>query len=318
MSLFIDEENGVARKRAGSTGFIESVATSPAVSERDLPAAPAPLSSVQLVEANAEAGPSQPPAAEEVVASTSAGGQTSDDIERARKFLQQEIEPEPPSEQSSYTCPVPDCGRVFEKHYLLKRSFIFSLHQENDVLINSHFTDHIREHDDRPYRCPIRDCDKRFATPNEQRVHHALHRIKLMGIVPNMPEFSSPAVPVPQPPAPVSPPPAVASPAPTPEAAEEAAAAKPPDTPTAGGSGLPKDESYSDFQIPDEGKDEPPKGEDEAEKKSEDKEDDVRPSEPLATAEEDCPPEPPAATTEEEKPDEPPAPAPEDVANSGA
>ena len=53
-------------------------------------------------------------------------------------------------------------------------------------------TDHIREHDDRPYRCPMRGCDRRFATPMEQRVHEALHRIKNMGIVPNMPDLAPP------------------------------------------------------------------------------------------------------------------------------
>jgi hypothetical protein len=38
----------------------------------------------------------------------------------------------------------------------------------------------------------MRDCDRRFATPTEQRVHEALHRIKNMGIIPNMPSFSAP------------------------------------------------------------------------------------------------------------------------------
>jgi hypothetical protein len=66
-----------------------------------------------------------------------------------------------------------------------------SLNGDADVASNIP-TDHIREHDDRPYRCPMRSCDRRFATPMEQRVHEALHRIKNMGIVPNMPDFAPP------------------------------------------------------------------------------------------------------------------------------
>jgi hypothetical protein len=70
--------------------------------------------------------------------------------------------------------------------------------------------DHIREHDDRPYRCLRPGCDRRFTTPTEQRVHEALHRIKNLGIVPDMPAFSAPiaptstTAPVPQPTSPVT------------------------------------------------------------------------------------------------------------------
>lgn len=50
----------------------------------------------------------------------------------------------------------------------------------------------------------MRGCDRRFATPTEQRVHEALHRIRNMNIIPNMPAFAPPIAsnPTPAPPVP--------------------------------------------------------------------------------------------------------------------
>jgi len=46
------------------------------------------------------------------------------------------------------------------------------------------------------------NCDRRFATPTEQRTHEALHRIRNLGIIPNMPAFAPPIAnnPTPAPP----------------------------------------------------------------------------------------------------------------------
>jgi hypothetical protein len=61
---------------------------------------------------------------------------------------------------------------------------------------------HIREHEDRPYRCSMRDCDRRFATPKEKRTHESLHRIKNIGFNATMPAFAPPIAnnPTPAPP----------------------------------------------------------------------------------------------------------------------
>jgi hypothetical protein len=50
----------------------------------------------------------------------------------------------------------------------------------------------------------MRNCDRRFATPTEQRTHEALHRIRNLGIIPNMPAFAPPIAnnPTPAPPVP--------------------------------------------------------------------------------------------------------------------
>jgi len=195
-----------------SEAFIESVHTSPALSQSNIqldkgkgkgrekatsvgePALPS-----QVKVALAPGGPSQTTRGEEILAAaaspSNAGGigslSADDEIERARQFRSREAEEE--RGEQNFRCPVPGCGRTFEKQYLLKRQFLFLFFwwgifiDRNKLMI-----DHIREHDDRPYRCPMRGCDRRFATPMEQRVHEALHRIKNMGIVPNMPDFAPP------------------------------------------------------------------------------------------------------------------------------
>ncbi|CCA74915.1 hypothetical protein PIIN_08885 [Serendipita indica DSM 11827] len=156
--------------------YIESVKSSPApnIQEPVMEEAQKTVitSVVEETSTAAALAAEPPPPAQEVAASTSAGGGTSmqDDIERARQFRSQQGEGS--SSTQTFACPVPGCGRSFDKQYLLRH--------------------HIREHDDRPYRCPMRGCDRRFATPTDQRVHEALHRIKNMGIVPNMPAFAPP------------------------------------------------------------------------------------------------------------------------------
>ncbi|KAG8840530.1 hypothetical protein FRC20_005564 [Serendipita sp. 405] len=150
--------------------FIESVNSSPAMTE-DAPLNqvsvtmdPNPTLPVGVTEPPSEANPS--------VVDTAPALSPGDDMERARQYRNQQKDEEPVSQ--TFKCPVPGCDKSFDKQYLLRH--------------------HIREHDDRPYRCPMRDCDRRFATPTEQRVHEALHRIKNMGIIPNMPAFSPPIV----------------------------------------------------------------------------------------------------------------------------
>ncbi|PVG03735.1 hypothetical protein CPB86DRAFT_748155 [Serendipita vermifera] len=155
-----------------SEAFIESVHTSPALSQHREPIAIE--KELSLNQVNLSLDPSSQTAVEgSTVASTSKAAETTDEVERAREYRQREAEQG--NQERNFTCPVPGCGKSFDKQYLLKH--------------------HIREHDDRPYRCLRPGCDRRFTTPTEQRVHEALHRIKNLGIVPNMPAFSAPIAP---------------------------------------------------------------------------------------------------------------------------
>lgn len=124
MGIFVEDDNR-------SEAYIESVHTSPAVSERPLEqqeAAAVPLNQVNLALApGASAGAGAEGAAapaEEAAASTSAAGGAAappeDDLERARRFRQQQNNDD--AGEQTFTCPVPGCGKSFDKQYLLKRT----------------------------------------------------------------------------------------------------------------------------------------------------------------------------------------------------
>lgn len=175
----VDDEN------AKFTAYIESVHTSPTPTELKVPTVGDPLS-LRLDPSSTEERASEQPFAS--TSATVGGNSSGDALEAARRFRKQEEEGT--MGEQSFLCPVPGCGKKFQKQHLLKRQFLFT---SLFLFTSAHTsTDHIREHDDRPYRCPIRRCDRRFTTPTEQRVHEALHRIKNMGIIPNMPDFAPP------------------------------------------------------------------------------------------------------------------------------
>jgi hypothetical protein len=121
-----------------SQAFIESVRTSPALSQSNIPVdkgkgkekaaavEPAPLNKVNVALAPGEQ--SQVAHGQELMAALSSsnlggGGALSaaDELERARQFRTREAE-EDRGEQN-FRCPVPGCGRTFEKQYLLKRTY---------------------------------------------------------------------------------------------------------------------------------------------------------------------------------------------------
>jgi hypothetical protein len=59
------------------------------------------------------------------VASTSKAAEATDDIERAREYRQREAEQA--NQERNFACPVPGCGKSFDKQYLLKRKPIFTV-----------------------------------------------------------------------------------------------------------------------------------------------------------------------------------------------
>jgi hypothetical protein len=127
-----------------SEAFIESVRTSPALSQSNIPLdkgkgkgkeratsaeEQAPLSQVSVT-----LPPGEQPrmiGGQEIAAAVSSssnlGGagalSAADELERARQFRSREAE-EDRGEQN-FRCPVPGCGRTFEKQYLLKRAYHF-------------------------------------------------------------------------------------------------------------------------------------------------------------------------------------------------
>jgi hypothetical protein len=130
MNLIIEDDNR-------SEAYIESVRTSPAVSENRLPldqpeTTAAPMNQVNLVLPPAEAATSSGAASgtgagptEEGIATTSAAGGSGaaapeDDLERARRFRQQQTADD--AGDQNFPCPVPGCGKSFDKQYLLKRT----------------------------------------------------------------------------------------------------------------------------------------------------------------------------------------------------
>ncbi|CAG8545250.1 1286_t:CDS:2 [Acaulospora colombiana] len=112
------------RERMGSSGegddqseaYIESVHTSPALSQHR---EPIPIEKdLSLNQVNISLDPSRQTAVEgSTIASTSKSA--TDEIERAREFRQREAEQG--NQEQNFTCPVPGCGKSFEKQYLLKR-----------------------------------------------------------------------------------------------------------------------------------------------------------------------------------------------------
>ena len=124
LGLFNDDDDD-----GRSTGFIESVHTSPALSQRG--ALKQDESEVHLNQVNLQLDPSStaPPASapEQPVASTStvaaaavvAPADEGADIEAIRRFRNQEADNQ--SAGQSYACPVPGCGQRFDKQHLLRR-----------------------------------------------------------------------------------------------------------------------------------------------------------------------------------------------------
>jgi hypothetical protein len=123
-----------------SEAFIESVRTSPAMSQSNIPLdkgkgkeratsadTQPPLSQVSVTLPPGEEA--QMIGGQEVMAAVSSssniGGagalSAADELERARQFRSREAE-EDRGEQT-FRCPVPGCGRTFEKQYLLKRAY---------------------------------------------------------------------------------------------------------------------------------------------------------------------------------------------------
>ncbi|KAG8805670.1 hypothetical protein FRC17_005392, partial [Serendipita sp. 399] len=169
-NVVMDDQDARGTQSVPGGAFIESVNSSPAMAvDVPLNQVSVSLSPDSSVPEGVTAAPSDGATAAPLVEPASSSS-TGDDLERARQYRTQQKADGPVSQ--TFKCPVPGCDKSFDKQYLLRH--------------------HIREHDDRPYRCPMRDCDRRFATPTEQRVHEALHRIKNMGIIPNMPAFSPP------------------------------------------------------------------------------------------------------------------------------
>jgi hypothetical protein len=129
-----------------SEAFIESVRTSPALSQSNIPLdkgkgkgkeratsadEQAQLSQVKVTlppgEQSQVVGGQEITAMAAVSSSSNLGGagalNAADELERARQFRTREAE-EDRGEQN-FRCPVPGCGRTFEKQYLLKRACHF-------------------------------------------------------------------------------------------------------------------------------------------------------------------------------------------------
>ena len=130
MSIIRDPDGGDEEGGA----YIESVKSSPAPNMQEPVMEEAQKSVITSVveETSTAAALAAAPSAplQEVAASTSAGGGTSmeDDIERARRFRSQEGEGS--SSAQTFTCPVPGCGRSFDKQYLLRRRHPFLYYTE--------------------------------------------------------------------------------------------------------------------------------------------------------------------------------------------
>jgi hypothetical protein len=121
--LFDEDDDGK------STGFIESVHTSPALSPRALSEQDEddlPLNQVNLKldpsTAQPASAPEQPVASTSTVAAAAAVMTPAEEgtyIEAIRRFRKQEADNQ--SDGQSYACPVPGCGQRFDKQHLLRR-----------------------------------------------------------------------------------------------------------------------------------------------------------------------------------------------------
>lgn len=139
MGVYIPDPDEGSDEDDKSEAFIESVKTSPALSQANIPS-DRPLdtkgkgkevatvdSSLSRVNVALAPGEESQPGGEEVEASgaTSAGlGALGglDEIERARQFRSREADDD--RGEQNFRCPVPNCGRTFEKQYLLKRALL--------------------------------------------------------------------------------------------------------------------------------------------------------------------------------------------------
>ena len=96
-----------------------------------------------------------------------------------------EDDDDPPPEQR-FKCTVPGCDKKFSEHHELKGTSSY-LVPKSWVLTYS--TAHIHEHDDKPYGCSIKGCDRTYSTQRERDRHVSIHRLTLQF---GLPGFGSP------------------------------------------------------------------------------------------------------------------------------
>lgn len=92
---------------------------------------------------------------------------------------------DPPPEQR-FKCTVPGCDKKFSEHHELKGT---SSWLAPGFCGLTYYTAHIHEHDDKPYGCPIKGCNRTYSTQRERDRHVSLHRLTLEF---GLPGFGSP------------------------------------------------------------------------------------------------------------------------------
>jgi hypothetical protein len=77
--------------------------------------------------------------------------------------------------ENKFKCTVPGCNQTFSEQHELKG---MACHLGTGrPYSNCIPTAHIHEHDDKPYECELKGCDRKYSTQRERDRHTALHRL---------------------------------------------------------------------------------------------------------------------------------------------